>query len=448
MDQGVKGMKALPLWVGSLLLSTSFVISWWIWAQSAAGLSADAPLQLQIFKAVGLGLWMAAGWFWFARVPPRHAMWSILIGATLVRALLLTVDPLLSDDLWRYLWDGEVQRQGYSPYGVAPADEALDDVAASADWQGVRDRINHPQIPTVYPPAAQFAFRFFAFGADSWRCWMIMADLAVGVLLCRLLLRKGWDLRRSIFWCWHPLPILESAIGGHLHLLAVLLLAVALMYIEGRQRWQGAGFLSLATSTLLVPAGLMFHMLKKLGWQSGGIFFAGLAATTMFFIFEWHPNTADGWGSYAGSWYSGGLLLEPLGRLLGVNVYDAGDPWTRGIRSGLVGAWWFLAWAVRNLETWRATRILMLGFLLLTPTLHPWYALWLLLPTIISPSPGAFLLTLTVLLNYRVLDSWRGAGVWEFPPGTTAWVFTLPLLFLFVEAVQALRRGVSTPAKE
>ena len=433
-------MKALPLWVGSLLLLTAFVASWWAWAQSVTSLSAEAPLQPHIFAVVGLALWMAVGWFWLVRVPAKHAMWLILLGATLVRTMLLTVDPLLSDDLWRYLWDGEVQRQGFSPYGISPEDEAIDIVADSDAWQGVRSRINHPQIPTVYPPVAQLSFRFLAFNSDGWRCWMILADLTVGLLLCRLLLKKGWDLRRGIFWCWHPLPILESAIGGHLHLLAVLLLVVALMFIEGRQRWQGAGFLSLATSTLLVPAGLVFHLVKKLGWQAGAIFFAGLAATTTFYIFEWNPNTADGWGAYAGSWYSGGLLLEPLGNLLGVNVYDSSDPGTRGMRAGLVATWWLLAWAVRNLETWRATRILMLGFLLLTPTLHPWYALWLLLPTVISPSPGAFLLTITALLNYRVLDSWRSVGVWEFPPGTTMWVFSLPILLLTVEAVQALRR--------
>ena len=89
--------------------------------------------------------------------------------AALVRGLLRTPDPLHSDDLWRYLWDGEVQRQGLSPYGVSPADPSLDVIAASEDWQQVRERINHLQIPTVYPPVAQGAFRFFAQSAERMR---------------------------------------------------------------------------------------------------------------------------------------------------------------------------------------------------------------------------------------------------------------------------------------
>ena len=114
----------------------------------------------------------------------------------------------------------------------------------------------------------------------------------------------------------------------------------------------------------------------------------------------------------------------------------------------MVASWWVLAWWVRNLETWQATRILMLGFLLLSPTLHPWYALWLLLPVVISPSTGSLLLTVTVLFNYGVLDRWRGEGVWEFPATTGYWVFSLPLMILLLEGWRATRRASSIPSRE
>lgn len=441
-------MKNSRLLAGSVLLLLFFVVSWGWWGVSLLNLDPLAALSPHLFVAIALSVWIALGWVWFQRVPKVQALTVIFLGAALVRGLLLGVDPLLSDDLWRYLWDGEVQRQGQTPYGIAPSDPGLDAVAATEEWKQVRGRINHPDLPTVYPPVAQWSFRFLAFSESSWRRWMVLADLAIGVLLMVWLRRKDLDPRRCIFWCWHPLPILESAIGGHVHLLALLLLAVALICIELKRVGSAAGFLSLATATLLVPAGLFFHLLKKLGWRAGAIFVGGLLTITIFFLPGGDASAAAGLGAYAGTWYSGGWIFESLGFLTGAQTDDASDPRTRALRVGMVLAWWALAWMVRNQESWRATRILMLGFLLLSPTLHPWYALWLLLPTVISPSAGSLLLTVTVLFNYGVLDRWRAEGVWEFPAGTGYWVFSLPLVLLLLEKWKASRSVAATRSTE
>ncbi len=442
-------MKRFPgVWFGSLSLLLLFVFSWGFWGETIVDLDPRAPLSPHIFAAVALAVWMGVGHLWFQRVPKAQALTVILLGAAIVRGLLLTTDPLLSDDLWRYLWDGEVQRQGLSPYGVPPADPSLDTIAATEDWQQVRERINHPEIPTVYPPVAQGAFRFFAQSAESWRWAMVLVDLAIGGLLMFWLHRKSLDPRRSLYWCWHPLPILESAIGGHVHLLALLFLAGALIFMElKRARW-AAALLSMATATLLVPAGLFFHLMKKLGVRAALIFVGLLIVIALLSIPVWDAPVTEGLGAYAGTWYSGGWLFEALGFLIGADVHDATDLTTRVLRVLMVAAWWVLAWWVRNRETWQATRILMLGFLLLSPTLHPWYALWLLLPVVISPSAGSLLLTVTVLFNYGVLDRWRGEGVWEFPEATGYWVFSLPLLILLLEGWRATRPAFSTPSRE
>ena len=431
----------------SVLLLILFCGSWWLWLQSLDHLTHDEPLSPHIFFALLLALWMAVGYRWLSKVPKAQAMAVILLGGALVRLLLLGADPILSDDLWRYLWDGEVQRQGLSPYGIAPDDTALDSIAAGDQWQQIRERINHQELPTVYPPMAQGAFLISGRSESIWRGSMVAIDLVIGLLLCRILHRRGSDVRRSILWCWHPLPILESAIGAHVHFLALLLLGLALIFIEGKRRWGGAGFLSLSTATLLVPAGLVFHLVKKMGWASLAIFCGGLFGTAALYLSGWSIAAIDGLGAYAMSWYSGGLLFEPIGTLFGADVHDANDAVTRMIRFGLIAAWLWLAWAVRDQESWRATRILMLGFILLTPTLHPWYALWLLLPTVISPSRGALLLTITVLLNYRILDSWRAAGVWEAPQWNPIWVFSLPLALLLYEAWQSRGQADSIPTR-
>ena len=78
---------------------------------------------------------------------------AALVAAILLRLAFLPGTPSLSDDVYRYVWDGRVQLAGVNPYRYAPADPALDHV----EYAG-RDGINHPRLRTVYPPLAQTLF--------------------------------------------------------------------------------------------------------------------------------------------------------------------------------------------------------------------------------------------------------------------------------------------------
>ena len=64
--------------------------------------------------------------------------------------------PLVSDDAYRYVWDGRVQRFGLSPYETVPNDPALaylhTDLTRRIDPTSAA-------LPTIYPPAAELFFR-------------------------------------------------------------------------------------------------------------------------------------------------------------------------------------------------------------------------------------------------------------------------------------------------
>ena len=59
------------------------------------------------------------------RAPVARTLWLTFSVAILLRAYVLLFDPLLSSDIYRYIWDGKVQAAGISPYRYLPADEAL-----------------------------------------------------------------------------------------------------------------------------------------------------------------------------------------------------------------------------------------------------------------------------------------------------------------------------------
>ena len=52
------------------------------------------------------------------KVPRRAAVGLILLGGIAVQAAAVSAPPRLSDDLYRYIWDGQVQAAGIDPYAV------------------------------------------------------------------------------------------------------------------------------------------------------------------------------------------------------------------------------------------------------------------------------------------------------------------------------------------
>ena len=110
----------------------------------------------------------------------------ILWGTVLSRLILIWVPPLLSEDVWRYLWDGKILLSGLNPYAYAPADSALDSFTHEHNLNSVRAQIGHSHIPTVYPPTAQITFLFSALLGGSvvgFRLIAIVADTACVVLV-------------------------------------------------------------------------------------------------------------------------------------------------------------------------------------------------------------------------------------------------------------------------
>ena len=79
-----------------------------------------------------------------------------LVFWTVAIALRLIAMPLVpGDDLWRYQWEGKIQRAGFNPYVHAPDDPKLEPVRAEfPEWQ----KINHRDFRAIYPPGAELVF--------------------------------------------------------------------------------------------------------------------------------------------------------------------------------------------------------------------------------------------------------------------------------------------------
>ncbi len=123
----------------------------------------------------------------FVALQSQQANQQTLIGivafTALMQGVLIFSSPTLTDDMYRYVWDGRVQAQGISPYRYPPnAPELL-----SLRDQEIYPSINRKPIVTVYPPAAEVAYFLL------WKIWpdnvhWFQAAMAAGGLLAGIFL--------------------------------------------------------------------------------------------------------------------------------------------------------------------------------------------------------------------------------------------------------------------
>ncbi|MFP4597363.1 MAG: glycosyltransferase 87 family protein [Persicimonas sp.] len=167
--------------------------------------------------------------------------WAPLIAAAVaVRLVFLFAEPLLSDDIFRYVWDGRVAQAGINPFLYAPDAQALEHLRDASLWP----QINHPQVPTIYPPAAQMLFRLNAAlggGVVMLRALFLLVEAAALVAIWAILTHTGeaasaaFKKRAFVVYALCPLVFVETAWSGHLDVVAWMpLVAALLLFVRTR----------------------------------------------------------------------------------------------------------------------------------------------------------------------------------------------------------------------
>lgn len=159
----------------------------------------------------------------------RPSLMLIFGFAVAFNAILFPSLPTLSDDMYRYIWDGRVQASGINPYRYPSNAPELASLRDTEIWT----RMNRPSAITVYPPGAELTFavvwRLLPDSIGGMKVIMIGATLAAGGLLMILLCVVGGNPARAIIFLWNPLLIFEIAHSAHVDALYLPLLVGALL---------------------------------------------------------------------------------------------------------------------------------------------------------------------------------------------------------------------------
>lgn len=415
-------------------------------------LARQPELRLAVPLLVGLTAVMAAMCalaFWLAE--RGKAGWSpaVILGvALLLRLMFLPAPPQLSDDVYRYLWDGHTLLRGGSPYAAAPAH-----VKPPAGLAAVHAGINHPEYVTIYPPASQLIFAAGAatgLGITGLKGVLVLLDLALCGLLILLLGRLGLPAGHAVLYAWNPLPVLEIAASGHVDGagMCFFIAACCLLVhsrsrgeagtagIRGKARYLLAGCLAACAGLVkLFPLVLVPALLFLVPRGRRRHFMAAFGATTALLLAPFIPHLANLAATlelYARNWEFAGFAFNTLRGLTGSGTA------ARLFLGGVFVGWLLVGYglllrnagrrqAVDGRSALAACCHIALAFLLLTPTLQPWYALVLATLLPFAAGPAGIVLCWAVLLSYQVQLPYFILGQWIEEPWVAAALLLAPV---------------------
>lgn len=388
----------------------------------------------------------------------RTVVGVIFIFGLAARLLLLASEPALEDDYQRYLWDGALTAHGISPYGVVPADVLAGRATAPIRQLGlasapVLERVNHPDISTIYPPVAQAAFALAhlikPYSLNAWRSILVACDIATFFLLLASLDRLSRSrLWVALYW-WNPVVLKELFNSGHLEPLIFPCLVGALLLSHSRRPAWAAGALGLAAGVKLWPALLLPLLVRPLIAQPRQLALA-LAIFGSLLALALAPMAAAGLDDHAGlvAYVSNWRVNAPVFGLLD----DAVRSVARSLNftnelvvarlSRVLAACCVLTIALTL--SWRAdgsfedlvrrALLTVLALIVFAPAVYPWYTLWLVPLVVLRPEPGLIAVTATIPLFYLYfhfaardsLDVFRNVVVWMIwlPPLAVAFLST------------------------
>jgi hypothetical protein len=363
----------------------------------------------------------------------RHVIYACLALSVLWRVPFFLSPPGPLDDTRRYVWDGRLQRLGYNPYVVVPADPAF-----SALHTPETREMNNPDVPSPYPAGAQLFFRAVTAVRESavaFKVFFILCDLAIALLLLAELRRLGQGEHWVLAYAWNPLLVTDVATSSHVDIFGALLLLVSVMALGRRRRTTAAVAFGLAVAVKFLPIVLAPLYWRRVRIRDGLI--AALVVAMLYLPFLQHGRIPIGsLGVYIQRFRFNDPLFSGLEQLL--SAYAAA---ALALVAGLVTAVWLRSKNRSSCSTEWAWP--MAASLACAPVVYPWYLLWLL-PLLRSLSALPLLVwSVTILSTYYVWHL-HGLGLrWQVP----RWVTILEYgPVLAAAGFILLRQGWAKPA--
>jgi hypothetical protein len=358
------------------------------------------------FLIAGISALFVGYIFLYKQSKAWHWKQILLIGVLFRLAFLIAI-PNLSDDYFRFIWDGHLVVNGVNPYNYLPTEVAIEFPNKGELLAGM----NSPNYYSVYPPFTQ---AIYAFGV-----WLshnsilgniivlrlfIIASECISFLLIRAILKKNnLHLKNATLYFFNPLCIIEFVGGLHFEAFVILFLSLSIWLIQKNKVIFSAISWSIAIGLKLIPLLLVAAFIRKLKLKKALLFYFTIAASSLLLFFpllnlESLLNFKSSIDLYFktfefnASFY---YLIRELGiSILGYNPIQTVGPILSKIAIGIM---LFLQLRKKKLlgqSYFEVMLFSLLAYYLFASIVHPWYV--------------------GLLVFFSVFTSYRFAILWSF----------------------------------
>ena len=209
-------------------------------------------------------LWIALFSSFYLLLQNKNSSFNtLLIVAILFRCIFLFATPNLSQDFYRFIWDGRMLINGFNPYLSLPETFIqlnLQPIAEASILYDGMGELNGSHY-TNYPPLNQFCFFIAALFANKsifgsiivLRVLIILADIGILYFGKKLLERLNLPIKNIFWYLLNPFIIIEMT--GNLHFEPVMLFfLIWALYKLHQQQWILAAILiGCSVSVKLIP---------------------------------------------------------------------------------------------------------------------------------------------------------------------------------------------------
>ncbi|WP_108928310.1 hypothetical protein [Leptospira johnsonii] len=366
----------------------------------------------------------------------------------LLRIWFLFTPVFLSDDTFRFLWDGLLVSEGLSPYSELPIhvnlglDQGLEKELVS--------KMNSPKYYSVYPPLLQILFLvpvFFlkrglsVFWAISiWKGILILFEL--GILYIFLKRKKGEGSGNFLKYWLHPLVLWEGIGNGHPEPILFFFLFLGILSWEKGKIIEAFLFYLASILTKILPLlalpFLFFYWCRRSTIRKVLLFFGGcfliLGSALIWFLLSetgekiLEEHWKKGIGVYFTLFEFHGGLYYLLKNLIRLTWY----PYSTGIVLGIfsIFAICFYSFRISKTETNYKTVFLLTVWIHLcgiyyffSSTIHPWYFLPILASSVFTKTIWPSVASGIWILSYSTYSS--------FPFYDKTWALVLEHFLVF-----------------
>jgi hypothetical protein len=357
----------------------------------------------------------------------------VLAAAAVMRLSLFGVRPeTLSEDVYRYLWDGKAVVNGINPYRFPPAHDVFEGLKADPLY----DMVEMKAYKTSYPPLSEliFALAYLVGGGSLFPLRAIY--LAFDALCAFLLARSLSDDRALPIYALSPLVAVETYAGMHVDIIgAFFLLAAVVSFGKGRPRAAAAllvgAVLTKYSAVAAVPVFAVEHFRRERGRMAAAarstllLFLFGFGLAAVFFL-PFAGARGDLFSqllTYNRYWVFNGLPFRLLGLAAGGGAQLLRLAATLTLVCTLAAA--------RRVPFEERVKLSILSLLLLSPAFFPWYLLSIVPLSALRPRASDHVILSLPFLSYHVLLEYLTAGVWR-EAAVVSWIVHVPYFALFI----------------